>query len=263
MIPANLGEAPFVVSFSTVSDGNMLRTNANREKVEANRRSFLQRHGANYEEAYRVRTSHGCNVELIKKLGSSLHIKRYLEEPRIDADFDFYHQGADGAVTLDKKQAIFLISGDCVPLILWDELSGLHGVIHIGLMGAVNNIVRSLRSLLLASEIPSETLCCYLGPSIKKANYNISDSGLWRVIRPKVEKWAPETFQFVEVIEGDEHFDLEGAIRHQLVQIGVMPRNIRTYPNCTASDESLFFSHYKTRGAVEREQFISLIGPKP
>jgi len=260
MIPHPKLSSLFTIAFSTVTDGNMLRIDKKREEVDSNRRTFLHRYGMNYEASYRVRTSHSCNLEIVEKYGDKLVINRYCKTPLISADYDYYHQGADGAFSMNSRLPIFLISGDCVPLIVWDECSGFHGVVHVGMLGAINNIVGGISKIVECLEINITTIKFYIGPYIKKENYNISDSGLWKVIRDQTIECFPEIFKFIHMVGVDEYFDLEGVVRNQLLSIGAFAENISSYDICTTNDESKFYSHYKTRGSSERQQFISLIG---
>lgn len=251
----------FCAAFSTKVDGNMERVHAKREETVSNRNAFLQRIGILSRPMLRVRPSHSPNIEVVSIDGNSLAKNVYLRSPNIVADFDFYDIGADGVLTFDKFAAVSLISGDCIPLLVFDSVSGLHGILHIGLLGALNEMVYGLPPILDGLKVPTGSLSAYLGPSISKRNYDVTRSGLWLAIEDQV-KSNPDLRAKVEKHFDGQYFDIRGLVAQQLVNIGVAQENIGVFEECTGDRNSDFFSHYAAKQAGETPKgFCSVIWP--
>jgi copper oxidase (laccase) domain-containing protein len=256
--PTNLG--PFSVAFSTKADGNMWREQSTREQTERNRKAFFKRIGHNHDlQIYRVRTGHSSNVEFITRSATGFMRDVELGEYSIETDFDFYKQAADGIVTRDPKSGVMLIAADCTPVILWNESTMLHGILHIGLLGALNGAIQTLKPLLRRYGIEPYQLNAYLGPSIAGENYNVTKSGLWVAIENQVK--ANKTLRPVLDKHFDgSHFDVRGSTIDHLIAIGIEESNIQVFSKCTTDSDSHFFSHYAAMQTGKNpESFASII----
>lgn len=252
-------ESGFAAGFSEIEDGNMERVQAEREIITKNRRDFLGKFGLNERQVFRVRTSHSPNIELIRFDGDRLSRQVFLQAPRISTDFDHYLHGADGLFTLDKSLPICLISGDCVPLLVWDLSSGLHGIVHVGLLGALNGIVFAIERLLRYHEIDIGGIRAFLGPSIVKQDYDVTKSGLWRAILSQVAT-SPELTGEIQPYYDGTFFDVQGLIVDQLQQIGMAENSIQRFEGSTGATDSRFFSHYRAMRQNEKPKgFMSVI----
>jgi copper oxidase (laccase) domain-containing protein len=252
----------FSIIFSTKTDGNMLRTNETRVAVHANRLRFLQKHQIHEDSLFTIRTSHSPNVEIVEKEPAAYIRHTYLQRPLIDADFDHYYAGSDGALSFNRDLFIGLMSGDCVPVIIWDNVSGIHGILHVGLLGALNCMVQILPRIYAATGVCISDTQYYLGPSITQRNYNVSNSGLWRVIAPQAHAKVPSIRDYLTREVDGEHFNVQGMIVAQLQQAGVKAEQIQQYAHCVADHDSLFFSHNILKQDGQRGNFFSLIGTR-
>ena len=252
----------FNIFFSTKEDGNMIRTNENREYAHQTRINFLKKCGVDLNYFARVRPTDSPNVEIVKMSNNTIVKKVFLKQAIIEADFDFYYDGSDGIFSLQKNVSVGLMSGDCVPLVIWDNVSGLHGIFHIGLLGALNGIVTNIPTILKVVKADLENLNFYMGPSIAVDDYCLSTSGLWKAIKIQVENKLPYFYNFT-VIKGENYyFDIQKFIIKQLVDIGVDFNKIQAYPYSTADKDSIFFSHHKAKyqdNNIENGRFYSLI----
>jgi copper oxidase (laccase) domain-containing protein len=256
--PVNLG--PFSVAFSTKTDGNMWREQSTREETQRNRQAFFTRIGHDESlQIYRVRTGHSANVEFITKRPTGLLRDVELGHYSIETDFDFYKQAADGILTRDSKSGVLLIAGDCTPVIVWDQSTLLHGILHIGLLGALNGTIQTLKPLLSRHGIKPYQLNAYLGPSIAGANYDVTKSGLWVAIENQVR--ANKTLKTAVDKHFDGiHFDVRGSTIDDLLEVGVKESNIQVFSKCTTDSDSQFFSHYSAmRAGHNPESFASVI----
>lgn len=256
--PVNLG--PFSVAFSTKADGNMWREQATREQTQRNRQAFFERIGHDQNlQVYRVRTAHSANIELIKRSATGFVRDVELGSYAIETDFDFYRQAADGILTRDADSGVLLIAADCAPVILWDQSTMLHGILHIGLLGALNGTTRTLKPLLNRSGIKPGQLHAYIGPSIAGENYDVTKSGLWVAIENQIK--ASETLRTTLDKHFDgTHFDVRGCTIDQLLAVGIEEANIQVFSKCTTDSDSQFFSHYAaTQAGSNPKSFASVI----
>lgn len=251
----------FRIVFSTKDDGNMLRTNETREAVHANRLGFLERNMIPFDSLALIRTSHSPNIDIVTRNSSGFSRQTYLRKPVIDTDFDFYYFGSDGLLTFDKNLYVGLMSGDCVPVIVWDNDTGLHGILHVGLLGALNKMVMGLPTVLKDLGVSIENINVYLGPSITQKNYNISRSGLWTAIIDQVNRHDLGLTPFISKQESGDFLDVQGFIAMQLQDAGIPSDLIQGYERCIADDESLFISHSTLKKTGVRGNFLSIIGP--
>jgi purine-nucleoside/S-methyl-5'-thioadenosine phosphorylase / adenosine deaminase len=262
LVPTIADADGYLIAFSTKSDGNMLRTNETRVAVHNNRLRFLEKNRVPQDRLFVIRTCHSPNVEVID-VEPGVYVKRtYLQQPIIDTDFDHYYTGSDGAITFNKNLFIGLMSGDCVPVLLWDNSSGMHGILHVGLLGALNRMVTILPKVFERSGTVVSNARVYLGPSITQRNYNVSRSGLWAAIAAQTREKIPDVDRYITRDNSIEHFDVQGMIIDQLLECGVANEHIQRYEHCVADPGSLFFSHNVLKQSGERGSFFSVIGMK-
>lgn len=250
----------FSIAFSDKRDGNMSYLYGNKKEVDLNRAKFFERLGVNHKSVYIVSPTHSSNIEE-RAFSPSRKRRLYKIEPIINCDFPGYYTGADGCLTFDDK-FIAILTGDCIPLIFWHQESNLHGIIHTGLLGAVNGIVNNLPLIYDRYGFDPATVNIYFGPSIKQQNYDLSVSGLWKVIQSQVENMFPDISNYL-VEEGVKKLvDVNSIVREQLIWLGSNPELISEFEGCTADIDSIYFSHFiAQRGATSNGRFFSVIGP--
>lgn len=245
-LPAPSGLGPFRARFSTLSDGNMERSLAERVQINLNRERFFESCGLRWQSALRVRPSHSANIELVEPQPGRLRRTTHIRPAVIAADYDFYDMGSDGILTLDRNAAVCLVTGDCIPLLLWDVDSGLHGVLHVGLLGGLNGMTLALEGVLSDLKVLPGGLRAYLGPSISRDNYDVTRSGLWKAIEAQVHAAA----SLKPILDGyfdGTFFDLRGLVRSQLLAVGLLDEHIECHLPCTAQADSQFFSNYASK----------------
>lgn len=155
---------------------------------------------------------------------------------------------------------IAMLTGDCVPLIIWHHPTKLHGILHIGLLGLVNNIITNLMKVYSKYSIDSSEVNYFLGPAITKKNYNLSFSGLWSAIGDQVITKNAVIQNYISVKKQGMYMDLQLGIEKQLINIGSDLSHIQYYPDCVAEPNSPFFSHYAARHrGLENGRFMSVI----
>jgi copper oxidase (laccase) domain-containing protein len=262
LAPTIVDADEFVIAFSTKDDGNMLRTNEHRIAVHRNRTQFVMKQGISPNDVFTVRTSHSANIDLLDRFSGGWLRRTFVQRPLIDTDFEHYYTGSDGILTLHPQTAIGLISGDCVPLVVWDNKSGLHGILHIGLLGALNGIVRKLPDVLDSAKVSLADVNFYLGPSILQRNYDVSNSGLWTAIAEQAHARVDGVERYLVHDNGKDYFDVPGMIVDQLQEIGAAGDRIQRYGFCVADPDSMYYSHLVLKQRGEYGNFYSVIALK-
>jgi YfiH family protein len=142
----------------------------------------------------------------------------------------------DGLITNDPETLIGVTVADCMPVFLWDAMSGARALLHSGWKGT--GIVREALKLMKASygSLP-ENIRALLGPSIRSCCYAVPEE--------RAKAFAAE---FGETTAGFRagawYIDLAAANTNILKAEGVM--RIQTHNGCTCCDSG--FSSYRRQG---------------
>jgi len=252
----------YLISFSTKEDGNMLRVSKNHVQVHKNRLLFLKKTKININNLFIIHSSHSPNIEVINSKNNTYLKETYKQYPILETDLDHYYTGADGAITFSPKLSIGLISGDCVPLIIWDNISGMHGILHIGLLGTLNNMVQILPQIFKRYNVKLKNVNFYIGPSITQKNYNINNSSMWSLVANQVRNKIPDINEYIKIKNKIEYFNMQKMIIDQLSSFGIKKAQIQQYEFCIGDKNSIFFSHHILKQTGEKGNFLSIIGKK-
>ena len=223
--------------------------------AEANRASFCARYGIDHAKVACIEPCHTGSVAVIKKGGER---QAFMKAPAISADFPSYLTAVDGLLSLDPDVPVALLSADCVPLIVVDEVTGLHGILHVGLLGLLNDIVGTCAEVLGSLSIPLDRVRFHLGPHIGAESYDLAKSGMWQRVGAEALKTCPWIREF---ITPEGFLDLGRAVESRLFAIGAVAEHIRHDGRDTASAGDELFSHYKAqRKLAENGRFMTLVG---
>jgi polyphenol oxidase len=168
---------------------------------------------------------------------------------------DATHEKADAIFTNDPKITLFMRFADCVPIMIFDPISKVVGIIHAGWQGTVNHIVsEAINSIKKKYGVDPANIVAGIGPSIGPDHYLIGEE-----VRQQVEnKFNICHRDLLEVREGKTHFDLWKANEFLLREQGV--KSIETARICTACHIEDWYSHRAEKGTTGR--FGALIAIK-
>lgn len=179
----------------------------------------------------------------------------------------------DGLITDTPGLLLAVLTADCLPVILVDKKNRAVGIFHAGWRGTVQRIVEkgvgqmrhhfgSVPRNLLAAIGPGVQNCCYsVGEEVRRkfeSQFGYADK-LFREVKesdPVREKY-PLLFLTARAPGHSElpvkiFLDLVEANRRQLLDAGVLARNIDASCPCTACHTDLFFSHRSEKGVTGR-----------
>lgn len=189
----------------------------------------------------------------------------------------------DGLITNNPGILLGIQTADCLPVVLVDTKRRAVGVFHAGWRGTVQRIVEKgvgeMRGCfgtrprdIEAAIGPGIHGCCYQVGEEVRANFESQfayAADLFREVKesdPVREKY-PLLFLTARAPGHSElpvniFLDLVEANRRQLIDAGVLSKNIHASPLCTSCHTDLLFSHRAERGLTGRMMAVAGIRPK-
>jgi YfiH family protein len=235
--------------------------------VERNRAAFLRQLGANNgKKPWPLVTLRQVHSDLIHS------VAELPMEPLV----------GDGLITRMPGILLGIQTADCLPVILVDTEQKAVGVFHAGWRGTVKRIVEkgvgemrrcfgTLPKNIKAAIGPGINACCYdVGAEVRlqfESQFAYAED-LFREAKesdPVREKY-PLLFLTARAPGHSElptkiFLDLVEANRHQLMDVGIPPRNISASTQCTACNPDLLFSYRAEKGITGR--MMGVAGVKP
>jgi len=229
-----------------------------RAAVERNRELFLKELGvANGRRSWPLVSLRQIHSDLIR------HVDRNPEKPLT----------GDGMVTATPGLILAVQAADCLPVILADRMRRAVGVFHAGWRGTAKRIVeKGVGEMRKHFGSDPRNLVAAIGPGVQGCCYEVGEevrtrfeaqfayaSSLFREMKesdPVREKY-PLLFLTARAPGHSElpvklFLDLVEANRRQLLDAGVMARNIEATGPCTACHTELLFSFRAENGVTGR-----------
>jgi YfiH family protein len=164
---------------------------------------------------------------------------------------------ADALITDVPGFAIGVETADCVPVLLFDPAKPAVAAVHAGWRSTVKKIVQKAINR-MSEEFGSEPsrMIAAIGPAIGPECYEVDEP----VVGPVREAFS--FWEEVTVTRGSDRWslDLVKANRTELLQIGLLDKNIHSVGMCTSCRKDLFYS-YRAEGRTGR--MLSVIMLKP
>lgn len=229
-----------------------------RVSVQRNRLLFLRHLGAvSHKQLWPLVTLHQIHSDLI-------HC--------VDSPPDHQLTG-DGLITRAPEILVAVQTADCLPLILVDTKRRAIGAFHAGWRGTLKRIAeKGVGEMRRCFGSDPRHIRAAIGPGIHSCCYEVGTD-----VREKFEsQFAYAAHLFREVKESDPvrekypllflnarppghgdlgpkiFLDLAEANRRQLIDAGLLPKNIAASELCTACHPDLLFSHRAEKGMTGR-----------
>lgn len=220
---------------STKNDGNMAFQHGPAEIVLENRRKFLATLGLSLEKTVVSNNQHGDNIAVLTESDAGAGALLLDSAPK-----------ADALVTSTRGLALFLLTADCIPLLLIDRSESVIALVHVSwktaTLGLPAKVVRLLTERFSVSPAGVRAL---FGPSIQKNSYILP--------HPLEQESDPAWKPFLEPLSsGEVAIDLVGFTVQQLGQVGMAGDRIVFSPTDTVPSPD-FFSHYRSVRTGEPE----------
>ena len=189
-----------------------------------------------------------------------VHGNRVLSAGEISAqsDLDSLPQ-ADGILTQEAGQAVWVCTADCTPVLIGDEKTGQVVAIHAGWRGTAQKIVPEAIARLVAQGSELEDLRIAMGPAIAGEVYQVTAdvaADVGASIIPQKETSAAILSALWELSnapilpdseEGKVRLDVRRVNELQLLQMGISGEQIAIAPDCTYQQPEYFFSYRRDK----------------
>jgi polyphenol oxidase len=165
---------------------------------------------------------------------------------------------ADGLLTRQSQQAVWVCSADCTPVLLADDHTGQAAAVHSGWRGTAAKIVPQAIAQLQAQGSQIEDLRVAMGPAIAGEVYQVSAEVAVQVGATVIDgNDDPETLlDRLEALPNSPvqrdsepnrvRLDIRTCIALQLDQLGFGKEQIAIAPHCTYQNPDHFFSYRRT-----------------
>jgi len=202
-----------------------------RDNVIENRRRLFSSIERPVESIFDVWQIHGVHI-------ITADSPRALDKP---------HQRADAILSNSPQLTILMRFADCTPILLFDPVRRVMGIVHAGWQGTVKMICAlAVKKMNQNFECNPEDILAGIGPSICLEHYKVGEE----VCSKAREAFGDDADKVIVNINGSTHFDLRKANRIALEEAGV--RKIEDSGECTACNLEKWYSHRAEKGKTGR-----------
>ena len=201
-------------TFSTIDDGNIAyHVNDNPVHVEINRKNLCIKHQLDFTNLKSMDQIHSNIVKVINTSNT--------------------YEKCDALITNKINTPLMVMVADCIPIVFFEETQNVIGVAHAGRNGTYQNIASlTIKKMITEFQVEPKNIHVVLGPSIQKCCYEVS---------PELAMIANKNFG-EDVVDG-RYVDLQAINKKQLLEIGVLEKNITTENICTKCGTKNYFSY--------------------
>lgn len=235
-------------SFSEKSDGNMGNAISGKiykfDQVVKCRKKFLRKINVSLTRCVCMWVMHGDEMKTVED--------RDVGKSMLDREVALR---LDGLITNRKGIYLFLNIADCLPIILYDPIKEVVGLIHAGWKGVDLEIVKkALRKIQDGFGSSISDIVVGIGPCARKENFIKENPD-----QKDDPRWQP----FLNKVGVYHEVDLVGFVKKQLADAGVLENSIFDCGIDTVKDER-FFSHVREKDLplVKQGRFACLVGLK-
>jgi YfiH family protein len=168
---------------------------------------------------------------------------------------------ADGTITQQSNQAVWVASADCTPALIADTRTGNVAAVHAGWRGTAQKIVPVAIQRFLDSGSVLGDLRVALGPAIAPEVYQVSEQVAIEVGKSLLKDPSPDTPEAIlahleampdspihpDPQPGRRRLDVRRVNQLQLEQMGMKDGQIAIAPYCTYQHAEHFHSYRRTK----------------
>jgi len=211
------------------------------ENVVINRKNFLNKADILPGSCVVMSLQHGTDIQ---RVDLSVKGQGIYEPGGIEADC---------LITNEKELYLFVLTGDCLPVIIYDQKKNVLALAHISRMNTGRLFIQKvIKRLISEFKCQPDNLEIGIGPAIHKESYIIGETA---------EKGMPSWQEFItDKSDGKISIDLIGYNIKQMIEAGVLSQNIEISDIDTARSKK-FFSHQRSKTTNEPQgRFATVAG---
>ena len=161
--------------------------------------------------------------------------------------------GTDGLITTEKDVYLMILTADCLPVVIYDPILQIAGVIHAGWRGIIDQIIPETLVKFRNLGTDTENLIAGIGPGICQKHFIVKNS----VMQHFINIYPKASF----VRNNDGYVDLKKAVFSDLTKLGVVKENIDITSICTVCDNGNYSSvRQEGSGAPEMATVVGIKG---
>ncbi|APE27602.1 peptidoglycan editing factor PgeF [Aurantiacibacter gangjinensis] len=147
---------------------------------------------------------------------------------RVTQAFDHGERPEADAMVTDKRGiALCIVTADCAPVLLADEIAGVIGAAHAGWRGAQGGVIANAVAAMEELGADRRRITAAIGPCIAQESYEVGED--------MRAEFTPQDHTFFKSgASGKWQFDLEGFVASRLKLAGIAtvdPLRLDTYAN--------------------------------
>ncbi len=195
------------------------------EVIHGNRSRFLSSVGLDYSKTVWTKQVHGSKVVIADE--------NTIPSTALEAD----------AIITDRRNLpLFIVAADCVPVLLWDPVREIIGVVHAGWRGtAICVVAEAVKAMEKAFGCLPQNIHAGIGPSIGPCCYEVGEE----VVSAYTERFPQWPDLLPERYGSKAKLSLWESNRKQLLDTGLVSENIEVAGSCTACNTDIFYSERK------------------
>jgi len=140
----------------------------------------------------------------------------------------------DALITNELNKPLMVMVADCTPLLFFEPDTNVIAVAHAGRAGAFLNIVKEVLDVFTEKfDAKKEHIHVSVGPNIKQCCYEVGEE-IYKEAQALSLEYA------LTKREGSYYLDVTQIIMKQLLQEGVVEKNIETLHSCSACTKELY-----------------------
>ncbi|MFC1649208.1 polyphenol oxidase family protein [Patescibacteria group bacterium] len=215
--------------FSKIEDGNMSYVFGSAEEITRNRKVFLAKYNIDTDQCVGAYLTHSKKVAIADKDLVGVSVTNVYKMPRVD-----------GLLTDQKNLFILMTFADCLPVILYDPVRRVAGLIHAGWKGTEKNIVGvAVKKMVDVYKSKPEDVKVDFGPCVTKESYIFENPIKTKLANKKLWKSYLDN-----VGDGKYSIDLVRFNTENLISEGVSEKNIRA-SGVNTGTSGVMYSHYR------------------
>lgn len=153
---------------------------------------------------------------------------------------------SDALITKLKNVPISVLTADCVPILIFEELNKTIACIHAGWKGALNGVIDNTINT-ITSMSDKNKIHAAVGPCIGKKSYEVKIEFYQKFI----DSSSDNKVFFKEINEGKFLFDLRSYANHRLKKLNI--HNLDNIKMDTYEDKKNFFSFRRSVHLGEKD----------
>ena len=148
----------------------------------------------------------------------------------VQSEFPEFHVDTDALVTRETNLGLVIMSADCAPIVLFDPIAHVVGVVHAGWQGMLVGVVANAVEGMFDLGAEPENLKAIIGPTISAQNFLATQERFDEV--KDIEPVAA-----VKLANGQLAVDIRKGVKHQLAQFQIKTTDLNI---CTYDTPELF-----------------------